>query len=62
MNPKISRNEKHTYSNEETLNLGEDENTYALINIALKDDSNIFFLILTKPVNKKSSIYHLKML
>ena len=34
MNRKISRNEKHKYSNEEKLALGEDENTSALINIA----------------------------
>ena len=58
MNWKISRNEKHNYSNEEKLTLGEDENTSALINIAQEDDSNIFELLL---VNKQSSIYHLKM-
>ena len=44
MNRKISRNEKHKYSNEEKLALGEDENTSALINIAQEDDSNIFEL------------------
>ena len=37
MNQKISRNEKHKYSNEEKLS----ENTSAPINIALGDDSNI---------------------
>ena len=36
MNRKISRNEKHKYSNEEKL---------ALINIAQVDDSNIFELL-----------------
>ena len=41
MNQKISRNEKHKYSNEEKLALFETENTSALINIALGDDSNI---------------------
>ena len=45
MNRKISRNEKHKYSNEEKLALGEDENTSALINIAQEDDSNIFELL-----------------
>ena len=30
MNRKISRNEKHKYSNEEKLALGEDKNTSAL--------------------------------
>ena len=45
MNRKISRNEKHKYSNEEKLALGEDENTSALINIAQEDDSNICELL-----------------
>ena len=45
MNRKINRNEKHKYWNEEKLALGEDENTSALINIAQKDDSNIFELL-----------------
>ena len=34
MNRRISKNEKHKYSNEEKLALGEGENTSALINIA----------------------------
>ena len=54
MNQKISRNEKHKYSNEEKLALGEDENTCVLIKSAQEDDSNIFFSIIL-------SIYHLKM-
>ena len=33
---------KNKYSNEDTLALGEDENTSALINIAQADDNNIF--------------------
>ena len=37
---KITRNEKHKYSNEEKFALGEDENTSALININQDDDSN----------------------
>ena len=41
MNQKISRNQKHKYSNEENLALGEDENTSALMNIALEDDGNV---------------------
>ena len=45
MNRKISRNEKHKYSNEGTLVLGEDETTSALINITQEDDSNIFELL-----------------
>ena len=45
MNRKISRKEKHKYSNEEKLVLGEDENTNALIDIAQEDDSNIFDLL-----------------
>ena len=46
MNQKISRNdEKHKYSNEEMLALGENKNTSALINIAQGDDSNIFKLL-----------------
>ena len=60
MNQKINRNEKHKYSSEKKLALGEDKNTSALINISLEDDSNIFEL-LQKLVNKQSSIYHLKM-
>ena len=53
MNRKISRNEKHKYSNEEKLALGEDENTSALINIAQEDDGNILhFSNVTRPVNK----------
>ena len=45
MNRKISRNEKHKYSKEEKLALGEKENTSALINIAQENDSNIFKLL-----------------
>ena len=45
MNRKISRKEKHKYSNEEKLVLSEDENTNALIDIAQEDDSNIFDLL-----------------
>ena len=45
MNRKISRNEKHKYSNEEKLALGEDENTSALMNFVHEDDSNIFKLL-----------------
>ena len=45
MNRKISRNEKHKYSKEEKLALAEVENTSALINIAQKDDNNIFELL-----------------
>ena len=45
MNRKIGRNEKHKYSHEEKLALGEVENTSALINIAQKDDNNIFELL-----------------
>ena len=45
MNRKISRNEKHKYSNEEKLALSEDENTSALINIAQEDGCNIFELL-----------------
>ena len=41
MNRKINRNEKHKYSNEEKLALGEDQNTSALINIAQEHDRNI---------------------
>ena len=44
MNQK-SRKEKHKYSTEEKLVLGEDENTNALIDIAQEDDSNIFDLL-----------------
>ena len=54
MNRKISRNEKHKYSNEEKLALGEDENTSTVvIDVAQEDGSNIFELLQT-------SIYHLK--
>ena len=59
MNRKVSRNEKHKYSNEEKLALGEDENTSALINIDQEDDSTIVELL--QNMNKQSSIYHLKM-
>ena len=45
MNWKISRNGKHKYSNEEKLALGEDENTSALINIGLEDNSKTFELL-----------------
>ena len=45
MNRKISRNEKHKYSNEEKLALGKNENASALINIAQEDDSSIFKLL-----------------
>ena len=45
MNRKISRNEKHKYSNEEKLVLGEDKNTSTLINIVQEDGSNIFELL-----------------
>ena len=40
MNQKVSRNEKHKYSNEEKLAIGEDENASARTNIAQEDDSN----------------------
>ena len=45
MNRKVSRNEKHKYSNEGELALGEDKNTSPLINIAEDDDSNSFELL-----------------
>ena len=45
MNRKICRNERHKYSNEEKLALGENENTSALINIVQEDDSNISELL-----------------
>ena len=46
MNKKVSRNdEKHKYSNEEKLPLGENENTSALINIFQVDDCNILELL-----------------
>ena len=45
MNRKINRNEKHKYSNENKLALGEDENTSALINIAQEVDNNISELL-----------------
>ena len=42
MNRKISRNEKHKYSNEQKFSFVEDENTITtLINIAQENDSNI---------------------
>ena len=46
MNRKINRNEKHKYSNEEKLALGEDQNTSALINIAQEHDRNIIIELL----------------
>ena len=58
MNQKVSRNEKHKYSNKERLHFGGHENTSAIINITQEDDSN---RILTKLVNKQSLIYYLKM-
>ena len=45
MNRNITRNEKHKYSNEEKLALGEDKNKSALVNIAQENDSNIFELL-----------------
>ena len=45
MNWKVSRNEKHKYSNEGELALSEDKNTSALTNIAEDDDSNSFELL-----------------
>ena len=45
MNRKISRNEKHKYSNEENLVLGENENTNTLTDIAQEFDSNILDLL-----------------
>ena len=51
MNRKISRKEKHKYSNEEKLALGEDQNTNAVINIAQEDDSNIFELLPSLQIN-----------
>ena len=46
MNQKIfNRNEKHNYSNEEKLALGEKQNTSVLINIAQEDGSNVFELL-----------------
>ena len=44
MNRNITRNEKHKYSNEEKLVLGEDKNKSALVNIVQENDSNIFEL------------------
>ena len=41
MNWKISRNEKHKYSNKEKLAVVENENTSALIDIAQENDSTI---------------------
>ena len=51
MDRKISRNEKRKYSNGEKLALVEDENTSAVINIAQKDDSNIFEVLLNLWIN-----------
>ena len=51
MNRKISRKEKHKYSNEEKLALGEDQNTNSVINIAQEDDSNIFELLPSLRIN-----------
>ena len=51
MNKKISRNEKHKYSNEEKLALGENENTSTLINTAQEADSNIFELLQNLQIN-----------
>ena len=45
MNRKISKNEKHKYSNKEKLAPGEDKNTSALMNIAQEDDSIVFELL-----------------
>ena len=45
MNRKMSRNEKHKYSNKEKFALGEDENTSVLINIAQENYSNSFELL-----------------
>ena len=45
MNRNITRNEKHKYSNEEKLALGEDKNKGGLVNIAQENDSNIFELL-----------------
>ena len=45
MNPKISRNKKHKYSNEEKLATGEEENTSTLTNIVQDNDSNSFELL-----------------
>ena len=45
MNRKISKNEKHKYSNKEKLALGEDKNTSALMSIAQEDDSIVFELL-----------------
>ena len=51
MNQKISRNEKHKYSNEENLALCETKkNTGALINIAQESD-NIFKLLQNLRIN-----------
>ena len=53
MNQKISRTEKHKYSNKENLALGEDENPSTVMNIVLEDDCNVLhFLIVTKLGNK----------
>ena len=51
MNWKISRNEKHKYSNKEKLALAGNENTSALMNVAQKDDSNIFELLQNLGIN-----------
>ena len=51
MNRKISRNEKHKYSNEEKLALVENENTSALTNIAQENDWNISELLQNFGIN-----------
>ena len=51
MNRKISRNEKHKYSNEEKLALVENENTSALTNIAQENDCNISELLQNFGIN-----------
>ena len=45
MNPKISRNKKHKYSNEEKLATSEEEKTSTLTNIVQENDSNSFNLL-----------------
>ena len=45
MNRNIIRNEKHKYSNEEKLALGEDKNKSALVNIVQENNSNISELL-----------------
>ena len=60
MNRKVSRNERHKYSNEEKLALGEYENTSAIINITQDDDSNSSELLQNLCINNLW-FYHLKM-